>query len=75
MVLDVDRHVLFCGIVRRPLRDGPAEKHTVELQAEVVVQPAGPVLLDDEGQGFGLRGSAWSLSTGSGVTLKLRLLL
>ena len=48
MVLDVDRHLHLRRVVRRPLRHRPAQQHAVVLEAEVVVQPARPVLLDDE---------------------------
>ena len=50
MVLDVHRHPLFGRIVARPSRHRPAQHDAVELEPEVVVQPARPVLLDDERQ-------------------------
>lgn len=53
VVLDVDRHALFLRIEARPLGHRPAHQDAVQLQAKVVVQPGGPVLLHDEGEGFG----------------------
>ena len=38
----------FRRVEARPLGHRPAQQHAVELEAEVVVQPARPVLLDDE---------------------------
>ena len=51
VVLDVDRHASDRGIERRPLGHGPAHQHALDLEAEVVVQPRGPVALDDEAPG------------------------
>ena len=48
MVLDMDRHALFGGVVARSLRHRPRPQHAVELEPEVVVQPGGRVLLDHE---------------------------
>ena len=53
MVLDVDRHALFLRIEARPLGHRPAQQDAVQLQAKVIVQSGGPVLLDDEGEGVG----------------------
>src|SRR5207245_2413721 len=48
MVLDVDRLAAHARIERGPLRYRPAGQHTVDLQAEVVVQASSPMALDDE---------------------------
>ena len=48
VVLDVHGQALFLRAQRRPLGHRPALQHAVHLEAQVVVQPAGGVLLDDE---------------------------
>ena len=48
MVLDFDRQALVSGIAGRPLGYRPGFEHPVVLEAEVVVQAACCVLLDDE---------------------------
>ena len=48
MVLGLDGHAFVGRVVARALRDGPAEHHSVEFEAKVVVQPRRPVFLDDE---------------------------
>ena len=48
MVLDVHGQALLAVPDRRPLRHGPAREHTAELEPEVVVEPAGRVLVHDE---------------------------
>jgi hypothetical protein len=48
MVFDMDRHALVPGVEAGAFRHGPREHHAVELQAKVVVQARGRVLLDDE---------------------------
>ena len=52
VILDVDREVLLAGLERHALRDRPARKRAVSLEAEVVVQPARVVPLDDEDRLF-----------------------
>jgi hypothetical protein len=47
MVLDVHRHPLLGRIEAGSLRQGPTQEHAIEFEAEVVVQPARPVFLDD----------------------------
>ena len=47
MVLRLHREPLDLRIEARPFGDGPAQQHAVELEAEVVVEPARRVLLDD----------------------------
>src|SRR5690606_15919536 len=47
MVLDFHRQALDGRIDARALRHGPALHDAVQLQPEIVVQPAGVVLLDD----------------------------
>ncbi len=48
VVFHVDGQLPGFGVERRALGDGPAGEHPVDLQPEVVVQPGGPVALDDE---------------------------
>ena len=50
VILDVHRQPLDRRIERRALRHGPREQDAVVLEAEVVVQVAGEVLLDAEEQ-------------------------
>ncbi len=61
MILHVHGEALFAGIERRSLGNRPGLEHTVAFEPEVVVQPAGRMLLDDEQQRpatpFGKRGS------------------
>jgi hypothetical protein len=45
--LGLHRQTLHVGIERGPLRDGPGQHDAPVLQAEVVVQVPGAVLLDD----------------------------
>ena len=48
VVLDVDGERAAVGVERRALGHRPAHQHAVDLQAQVVVQAAGPVALHDE---------------------------
>ena len=48
MVLGPHRQPLVIGIEAGPLGHGPALEDTVQLQTEIIVQPAGSVLLHDE---------------------------
>ena len=48
MVLDVDGEMLLPRLERHALRDRPARERAVQLEAEVVVQAARVVPLDDE---------------------------
>src|SRR3546814_10582581 len=48
VVLGMDREAPVRRVQARALGHGPALQHAVELEAEVVVQPACGVLLDDE---------------------------
>src|SRR6185295_7415290 len=50
VVLDLDGETLVARFETRPLRNRPAAEHAVELQPEIVVQPPGRVLLDEESQ-------------------------
>src|SRR5690606_14739187 len=64
MVLHVHRQSLVRRIEAWPLRHRPTEQDAVVLQSEVVVESAGPVLLDDECRplrpgGPGLARLAW----------------
>ena len=72
MILDLNGQRLHRWVEAGPLRHRPAFERAVVLQAEVVVQPAGGVLLNDE-----LPASADFVSPpgGSGVFLKSRLRL
>ena len=70
VVLDVDRHPPHVRIERRTLRHGPAHQHPGGLQAEVVVQPAGPMALDHEPMSVGGgRGAARGLRGDGEVAL------
>src|SRR5204863_7219798 len=55
VVLDVDRHALDRGIQAGTLGHGPALQRSVELEAEVVVQPRSRMLLDDEREALARR--------------------
>ena len=48
MIFDVNGEPLVGGVEARALGDRPACKHAIELEAEVVVEIAGGVLLHDE---------------------------
>src|SRR5215471_1255901 len=50
VVFDVKGRPAGGSIQRWAFRDGPAGEYPVDLEPEVVVQPAGPVALDDEPQ-------------------------
>ncbi|MNT70851.1 hypothetical protein D3C72_2092800 [compost metagenome] len=50
MVFHLHRHALVVRIVAGAFRHGPAFHRAIEFQTKVVVQPAGPVLLDDESE-------------------------
>ena len=66
VVLDMDRQALLAGIEARPFRHRPALQHPVELEPEIIMQPARGMLLDDKGQRPGrARGAA--APAGSGV--------
>ena len=51
VVLDVDGHAPGLAVEAGALRDGPADEHALDLEAEVVVQPGRAVALDDEPPG------------------------
>ena len=48
VVLGLHGEAFVGGIEARPLGDGPAHEHATDLEAEVVVEAAGGVLLDHE---------------------------
>jgi hypothetical protein len=50
VVLDLHGHPLVVRVVAGAFRHGPAFHRAVELEPEIVVQAAGPVLLDHEGE-------------------------
>ncbi len=50
VVFHFDREPLVRRIERGPARDRPGLEHAIQLQPEVIVQPARGVLLDDEAQ-------------------------
>ena len=54
MVFHVHREPPRRGVERRSLGHRPAHEDSVDLEAKVVVQPAGPMPLDHEPQGAGL---------------------
>ena len=72
VVLDLDRQPLVGGVERRALGHRPGLEHAVVLEAEIVVQAGGGMLLDDEARVFGARRTL-ALPLGSGVFLKSRL--
>ena len=69
VVLDPDRQPLHRRVERRLVRHRPALEHAVGLQPEVVVQPGGVVLLDDEDR---LLVGLARAGAGSGVARKSR---
>ena len=71
MVLDLDRQALFRRVEARTLGHGPAPQNAFHLEAEVVVQPGGRVLLDEVAQ----RGPAGAvlLARGLGGLMKVPL--
>src|ERR1051325_4773075 len=48
MILGANRKAAIARLEARAFRHGPRQQHAVELQSEVVVEPARSVLLDDE---------------------------
>ena len=74
VVLDVDRDPLDVRIEGGPLGHRPADQDATDLEAEVVVQPPGPVPLHDEPLLAVVRRRApAACPAGSGVRLKSRL--
>src|SRR5215470_309830 len=69
VVLDVHGQALFVGAHRRPLGHGPALEHAVDLEAQIVVEPARRVLVDDEPVAAGLAGSPEGLGRRGGIAL------
>src|SRR6187455_43183 len=59
MILDVHRQTLGLWIERRAFWHRPREQHPVVLEAEVVVEMAGQVLLDAEEERGALRFGLW----------------
>jgi hypothetical protein len=53
MIFDVNRKALVCRVEARALGDRPALECAVQLQAEIVMQPARGVLLDQIGMARG----------------------
>ena len=51
VILDVDGEALIGGVEARTLGDRPAQQDAVELEAKVVMQARGGVLLNDKAQG------------------------
>ena len=56
VILDVHGEALFVTIERRALGHGPGQEDAVAFEPEVVVQPRGGMLLDDEQQRPASRG-------------------
>ena len=74
VVLDVERRPPDRRVEGRTLRHRPADQHAVDLEPEVVVQPAGPVPLHHEPARPARRpGRRWRSPDGSGVRVKSRL--
>src|SRR6478736_8528666 len=64
VILDVDGQRALAGLERDALRDRPARKRPVPLQAEVVVEPAGVVALNyEDGQLSALLRGEWLRSS------------
>ena len=62
MVLDLDRKALLARDEARAFRHGPALQDPVQLEAEIIVKPAGGMLLDDIGiAGLRFASPAWRL--------------
>src|SRR5581483_5992336 len=55
VILDLDRQTLVRRVERRSAGDRPGLEHSIELEAQIVVQPAGRVLLHHEPQPRGRR--------------------
>ena len=55
VVLGLHREALFVAVERRSLGHRPGHEHAVAFEPEVVVQPRGGVLLDDEQERSGAR--------------------
>ena len=53
VIVDVDSQPPHVGIEGRTFRHGPAQQHALRLQAQVVVQPASAMALDDEPSAVG----------------------
>ena len=71
VVLDMDGKPLLAGDEARTLGDRPALEHAVELEAEIVMEAARGVLLDDEA----VAGAGARRPRGSAVCRKSRLAL
>jgi hypothetical protein len=72
MILHFDREPLVMGIERRALRHRPGLEDTVELEPQIVMQPARIMLLDHEPPL--LRGRNRCVATGFGGLLEIPLL-
>ena len=70
VILDVHRQVPLAERERDALRHRPAQEHPVPLEAEVVVEAAGGVALDDEAE----RVARLASPNGSGVRFGIALL-
>ncbi len=71
VVLDLHGQALVVRVERGAAGHRPGLEHAVEFEPQVVMQPGGVVLLDDEAQRVGGRDAASPL--GSAVSLKSRL--
>ena len=69
VVLDLHREALLGGVERRPLRDGPRPEDAAPLEAQVVVEAGGGVLLDDEEERAERAARAEGLARGLGGAL------
>ncbi|XQM37911.1 hypothetical protein DFLDMN_004795 [Cupriavidus sp. H19C3] len=61
VVLDMDRYPFLGWVKAWSFGDGPADKDAVEFEPKIIMKPAGPVLLNHEGQR--LRASARTFGT------------
>ena len=73
VVLDVDGEVLLAGLERHALRHRPGRERAVALEAEVVVEPARVVALDDEDRLAASPAASRPSAKGSGRLLRVAL--
>ena len=66
MVFDMEGGPPDRRVERGAFGDGPAGQHPIDLQPEVVVEPAGPMPLHHEPAGFGLGGDGVRAPTARG---------
>src|SRR5207244_5962056 len=75
VVFGLHRQALVAGVEARALRHRPRQQHAVQLEAEVVMQRGGPVLLDDERKAGRVLRSDLAARLGSLAEIALRVIL